>query len=78
MYTRLCQPLISDMRTRRWFSLTLHLAHTTIVTLTLIICVTIYITIFGENKIGRQIAKSRHIEKPSTSQMQDPLGMICV
>ena len=35
----------------------------------------IYKTIFSWS---RQIAKNRHIAKPSTSQMWDPLGMICV
>ena len=40
-----------------------------IMTLQLISCVTIYITIFGENEMGRQIAKKRHITKPSTIQM---------
>ena len=47
-----------------------------IVTLPINTCVTIYITILGENRIGRQSAKTRQFFKQKTRQMRDPLWMI--
>ena len=62
--------IISGMRMRRWFPHISWFANTSIVTLVVITCVSIYITLFRENGIGRQIAQQ------STLQMQHLLMMI--
>ena len=74
VYTH-CQPLFSNMRTRRWFPHILCFAHAAIVTLPLITYVTLYITIFWQKwyrSPNRQKSPKRQAKhKPNAEPSKD-------